>query len=614
MNKSCLAIAVAASLSSYASFSLAQESSTATQTKETMVVTANRFEQPEDKVIAPMSVVTRQEIEVSQAKSLSDVLRRLPGVEVVQNGGRGQSTSIFLRGTNSNQTLVLVDGVRYSSDTTGLSINHFPIGLVEQVEVIRGPSAAIYGSDAIGGVINIITRTNNGQERKQINVGASSHDGREANFTAKTKLNENGHIQVAGGYEKTDGYDFKAVQDGTNYGYENRNLHLGYKHDFNSNWSALLDYRWFDSLTEYNSGGAKKNGVVDNQNLAGRIDYQSQAYKSFVTLSYAQVEKKDFLQSVGESNADTVVDTNALNAQWSNLYQINSHYSVGGGLDYRKEELADDAKSWGSAHKLAGESRENIGAYVSGRADYDKFSAEANVRHDRHDKYDNYTTWSLGGQYRFIPNYRAYAMAGTAFKAPSYNSLTTNPDLQPEDSRNLEVGLAGLSGFLDWKLSAYHNKVDNLNIWYSVPGDPWGKTYNVDADIKGVELEGRFSTGPVHHTVIAEYKDHKDDNGTQLARRAKENYKWIGEANIGDFDLSLTYLYTGKRLDLPTANPTADDYLPAASLWDAAVSYWVADNVALRARVDNLLDEEYETAKGYRSPGRTFFALATVNF
>ncbi|MGF1750616.1 TonB-dependent receptor domain-containing protein [Vibrio cionasavignyae] len=616
MNQSILAIAVAASLSSYASFSRAQEQEKPTQetANETMVVTANRFEQNEASVIAPISVVTRQEIEVIQAKSMSDVLRRLPGVEITQNGGRGQATSIYLRGTNSNHVLMLIDGIRYSSDTTSMSINQFPVGLVEQVEVIRGPSAAIYGSDAIGGVINIITRTESNDERKQINVGAASHNGKDANFVAKSKINDKGHIQIAGGYEKTDGYDFKAVPDGTNYGYENRNLHLGYKHEFNRNWSGLIDYRWFDSIGEYNSNGTVKKGSVDNQSVSGRLDFDRDAYKTFLTLNYTLIEKRDYAQSVGSANADTHSQTGALNAQWSNLYQLNEVLALGGGIDYRQETLSDDAMSWGSAHKLAGETRDTIGGYISGRADYEKVSIEANARYDKHDKYDDYSTWSLAAKYSFARNYSTYASVGTAFKAPSFNSLTTTPDLEPENSRNIEIGITGLTGFLDWQLSAYNNKVDNLLIWYTVPGNPFGKTYNVDADIKGLEVEGRFDTGPFHHTLIAEYKDHKDVNGTQLARRAKENFKWISEAALGDFDLSLTYIYTGKRLDLPTMNPTDSDYLPATSLWDTAVSYWIADNLAVRGRIDNVFDEEYETAKGYRSPGRTFYASATVLF
>ncbi|MFA0415126.1 TonB-dependent receptor [Vibrio renipiscarius] len=607
MNRSIIAVAVASLLPYTSSFAQANSAN------ETVVVTASRFEQNPDQVITPVNVVTRQEIEMIQAKSVTDVLRRMPGVEIAQNGGRGQNTSIFLRGTNGNQVLVLVDGIRYGSDITSMSINNFPVGLIERLEVIRGPGAAIYGSDAIGGVINIITRSEFRDESKSINVGAGSQNGKEASFVAKTQVSDKGHLQIAGGYDQYDGYDFKEIQDGTDYGYENRNIHLGYEHLFNANWSAILDYRWIDSLSEYNSSGAVKNGAVESQNVSARLDYQNEGYQSFVTLNAMQIDKKDYLQAGGESNADTFNETDAFNAQWSNAFQLTDVYSLGWGADYRKESLSDDATSWGRLLSLAGESRTNIGGYVSGRADYEQLTLQANARYDKHDEYDNYTTWSLSSQYRFTQNYSAYASVGTGFKAPGYSSLSTNPDLEPEKSQNFELGFSAITGPVDWNVSAYKNKLDNLIIWYSVPGS-FSESYNVDADIKGLELEGAFNTGFIRHTLIAELKDHKDARGTQLARRAKENFKWLTESSIGDFDFALTYIYTGKRLDLPTDHPTSDDYLPATSLWDGAVSYWVADNIALRARVDNLLDEEYETAKGYRSPGRTFFASATIDF
>lgn len=604
MNRSILAVTVG-SLLSYAPYSLAE------QADETVVVTANRFEQQPDQVITPVTIVSRQDIEEIQAKSVSDVLRRTQGIEITHNGGRGQNTSVFLRAT---QALVLVDGIRYGSDITSMSVNSFPVGLIERIEIIRGPNAAIYGSDAIGGVINIITRSDFGDESKNVMLGAGSEEGKEASFVAKTQINDKGHLQIAGGFDKYDGYDFKEIQDGTDYGYENRNIHLGYEHLFNANWSALFDYRWIENLSEYNSSGSVKNASVESQNVSARLDFQNELYQSFISLNAMQIDKKDYLQAGGEANADTFNETDALNAQWSNVFKVTDVYSVGWGADYRKESLSEDATSWGRPLALAGESRNTVGGYVSGRADYEQLTLQANARYDKHDEYDNYNTWSLSSQYHFSPNYSAYVSVGTGFKAPSYSSLTTNPDLEPEESTNYEVGMSGVTSLVGWRVSVYKNEVENLNIYYSGPNGGSGQTYNVDADIEGIELQATFDTGFIHHTLLAEFKDHKDARGTQLARRAKENFKWLTEASLGDFDFALTYIYTGKRLDLPTENLTSDDYLPATSLWDGAISYWVADNIALRARVDNLLDEEYETAKGYRSPGRTFFATATIDF
>ncbi|MCG6489271.1 TonB-dependent receptor plug domain-containing protein, partial [Vibrio parahaemolyticus] len=141
--------------------------------------------------------------------------------------------SVFMRGTNSDHVLVLVDGVRIDSAAGGVAINHFPLGLVERLEVIRGPGAAMYGSDAVGGVINIITRSHRGNNLKQVTAGIGSNQTRKGDVVAKADVNEQGHLQLAAGFEKTDGYDIKSTQTGVDYGYESQNLMGGYEHRFN---------------------------------------------------------------------------------------------------------------------------------------------------------------------------------------------------------------------------------------------------------------------------------------------------------------------------------------------------------------------------------------------
>ncbi|MGC9551357.1 TonB-dependent receptor plug domain-containing protein, partial [Vibrio metoecus] len=184
MQKSALAIALV-SLLTPISYLHANEA----QSQETLVVTANRFEQKQASVLSATTVISRQEIEQYQANSLTEVLRRVPGVEVAQNGGRGHNASVFMRGTNSGHVLVLVDGVRIDSAAGGVAINRFPLGLVERLEVVRGPGAAVYGSDAVGGVINIITRSHRGNNLKQVTVGIGSNQSRKGDVVAKADVN-----------------------------------------------------------------------------------------------------------------------------------------------------------------------------------------------------------------------------------------------------------------------------------------------------------------------------------------------------------------------------------------------------------------------------------------
>ncbi|EPT8453163.1 TonB-dependent receptor domain-containing protein [Vibrio fluvialis] len=607
MNKSLLAVAVA-SLLPYASFSFAQD----TSADETVVVTANRFEQKQASVLSATTVISRQEIEQYQANSLTEVLRRVPGVEIAQNGGRGHNASVFMRGTNSDHVLVLVDGVRIDSAAGGVAINRFPLGLVERLEVIRGPGAAMYGSDAVGGVINIITRSHRGNNLKQVTAGIGSNQTRKGDVVAKADVNEQGHLQLAAGFEKTDGYDIKSTQTGVDYGYESQNLMGGYEHRFNDNWLGYVSASWFDSDVEYNSSGSVYHGFSDNQSFTGQLNYEGAKLKSLVTLNYQQTENLDYSQSEGKDNASTRANIDLTQIQWANIYQLNEYVELGGGVDGRRESLGDDALSYGSAHSLAGESRDTKGIFGSGKLTISDWVLEANVRHDKHDKYDGHTTWSVAAGYQLGEYHRVRASYGTAYKAPSYSDLTTTPDLEAEESRNIEVGVSGDYSFTRWNISAYDNKVDNLIIWYE--GSSGWYSDNVDARIKGLEMDVNFDTGPINHTLVAEFKDHEDDNGVQLARRAKQNYKWITSAQFGDVEVNTTYTFTGKRLDLPKTEATDEDYIPATNLWDVSLGYWVSDAFVVRTRVENLFNEQYETAVGYRSPERAYYLNASYQF
>ncbi|MCG6392204.1 TonB-dependent receptor [Vibrio fluvialis] len=607
MNKSLLAVAVA-SLLPYASFSFAQD----TSADETVVVTANRFEQKQASVLSATTVISRQEIEQYQANSLTEVLRRVPGVEIAQNGGRGHNASVFMRGTNSDHVLVLVDGVRIDSAAGGVAINHFPLGLVERLEVIRGPGAAMYGSDAVGGVINIITRSHRGNNLKQVTAGIGSNQTRKGDVVAKADVNEQGHLQLAAGFEKTDGYDIKSTQTGVDYGYESQNLMGGYEHRFNDNWLGYVSASWFDSDVEYNSSGSVYHGFSDNQSFTGQLNYEGAKLKSLVTLNYQQTENLDYNQSEGKDNASTRANIDLTQIQWANIYQLNEYVELGGGVDGRRESLGDDALSYGYAHSLAGESRDTKGIFGSGKLTISDWVLEANVRHDKHDKYDEHTTWSVAAGYQLGEYHRVRASYGTAYKAPSYSDLTTTPDLEAEESRNIEVGVSGDYSFARWNISAYDNKVDNLIIWYE--GSSGWYSDNVDARIKGLEMDVNFDTGPINHTLVAEFKDHEDDNGVQLARRAKQNYKWITSAQFGDVEVNTTYTFTGKRLDLPKTEATDEDYIPATNLWDVSLGYWVSDAFVVRTRVENLFNEQYETAVGYRSPERAYYLNASYQF
>ncbi len=600
---------------------LAQQTPSSVSNDEMMVVTASRFEQPIGNVIAPVSVVSREEIEQSQAKTLTDILRRLPGAEVTVNGGIGQNASLFLRGTNSNHTLVLIDGIRMNNSiTAGTNLNRIPVNQVERVELIRGAGAAMYGSDAIGGVLNIITRSSRGTNQQNITVGVGSKDYRESSFTSTADVSEQGHLKISAGFQQTDGFNVNplpGLNDGDKHGFDGNQAMVNYEHLIDENWKAFGSIRWFDNTAEYNHCIFDYSTFLCNYTVAeaknestsytGRVEYRDADYQSFVSVNYQEDRNYD---DIGTSLPISRLSIDQSNLQWANQYQLNNAFLFTGGIDWRREHLKDDALSFGAPHSAAGEKRDTTGLHTGLVFSHDALMVQASARLDKHDEYDEYITWSLGASHALNDSHRLSSSIGTAFKAPSFASLGGNPNLKPEESRNIEVRAQGFYSLFDWSLSLYQNKVDNLQIYYT----DIGTATNIDADIRGAELTAYFNTGVLSHTVSAEYRDHKDSEGAQLARRAKDNYKWLGEMSFKAFDLSLSYVYVGERSDLPAVDDSQINMLSGYGLWDLGVSYWATPDLAFRSRVDNLTNEDYETSGGYPSPERAFYLSMDYRF
>lgn len=477
--------------------------------------------------------------------------------------------------------------------------------------MIRGSGGALYGSDAVAGVINVITESAHSTESTMIAVGAGSDAQKEANFSTTRKLSNGGILKLAGGFDETEGYDIKDPATGLNYGYESQNLFASYSQPINEAFTGTASVRWFDSLTEYDSGG-KNYGYSENLSVTAAVDYKGDNLSSTFRANQQAIENLDYSQAQGKDNAGTKKKIDLTNLQLLNQYYVNENVSVGAGADWRREKLDDDALSYGSPDALAGESRDTTGVYASSELRFGDVQIVGSVRNDKHDTYDNHTTWSLGTRYYLTEKHSLRAAAGTSFKAPSYSDLTTNSDLKPEEAENREIGYTGEFDLFKLDVTAYDNEVDNLIIWYE--GSPSWYPQNVDAKLKGLEITGNFDTWFIHHTVVAEFKDHKDSAGNKLAKRADENYKWLMDASYEDFDVNLTYTYTGDRAGNPKETTDPDNILPSVSLWDVSVGYWISPELVVRGRVDNLTNEKYQTTLGYNAPERRYFANLAYQF
>lgn len=287
MQKSALAIALA-SLLTPISYLHANEA----QPQETVVVTANRFEQKASSTLADVEIITRQDIEQTQAKTLPELLRRLTGVQITQNGGRGQLASLFVRGTSSDQVLVLVDGIRFARAAKGaVDFNQIPLTYVDRIEYVRGARASLYGSEAIGGVINIITKARSQQQGTTVSAGLGSLDYQELSIASGVAIGEKGQMNVALGTESDKGYNVRpvpGVNDGDRHGFRSDNALLGYVHQFDESWSLFANARAYENIYQYdNSYGTRDYKEAEKDDLSFTIgtQYQSERWVSELQLT-----------------------------------------------------------------------------------------------------------------------------------------------------------------------------------------------------------------------------------------------------------------------------------------------------------------------------------------
>lgn len=591
---------------------------------DTLVVTANRFQQPVNTVLAPTDVVTREDIQRWQSKDLNDVMRRLPGVDIAQYGGIGQSSSLFVRGTEARHVLVLIDGVPMARAGIGnaIDIGQIPVSLVQRIEYIRGPRSAVYGSGAIGGVVNIITMSDD--ERAQINAGMGTNSYQNYDGAINQRFGDT-MVTAAGAYQTTKGFnvqpDSTYADDSDRDGYRNKLFWGGVQHKFNDSVSGFFRGYGYSSNTDYDQGsGGYAGGGDESQNYTQSWDtglnYHSGIYSSQLIANYQHLKNYNYNAQDGRYAASASLDNMEQRyIQWGNNVEVG-HGAVSGGVDWKQEKLQSSGTSSTDIYK-----RDTTGLYLTGQQQIDKVTLEASGREDHDEQFGWHGTWQTAAGWEFVDDYRVTLSYGTGFLAPSLGQqfgaerfgIASNPNLKPEESKQWEAGLEGLTGPVDWRLSTYRYEINNLidydnNAYYNVKS----------ATIKGLEWIGNVTTGPVDHHLTLQYIDPRDDETNKvLARRAKQQVKYELTGQIYDLGWNVAYQYMGQRYDNAYDATTYTSHtvkLGGVSVWDIGLSYPMTSHLTVRGKIANLFDKDYETAYGYQTAGREYTLSGSYTF
>lgn len=594
----------------------------------TLVTTASRFAQPVSSVLAPTTVVTREEIDRWQSKSLTDVMRRLPGVDIAQSGGLGQQSSMFIRGTNSSHVLVLIDGIRLNqAGITGSSdLSQIPISLVQRIEYVRGARSAVYGSDAIGGVVNIITGRDKPGTTLTTGVGSKGYQSYDG--STQQMLGQNTRVTLAGNYTYTRGFDAVA-----NYpdvygnpaqkdrdGFMSKSLYGSVEHQFNEELSGFVRGYGYDNRTAYDNSLSYSvpGALVDTRQLYSQtwdtgLRFNRDIYSTQLVASYSHTKDYNYDPRLGRyADPATLDDVEQYNLQWGNTVAVGNG-TVSAGVDWQKQTSEPN-----TSYVSEGQEQRNTGIYATAQQKLGSVTLEGAVRGDDNNAFGWHNTWQTSASWEFVDGYSAFASYGTAFKSPNlsqvYSATYGNRNLDPESSKQWEGGFEGLTGPVSWRLSGYRNDIDNL-----IDSDPTTYRYvNIDnATIKGVEATASFDTGPVTHQISYDYVDPRNGKTNEiLLRRAKQQVKYQLDYTVYDFDWSLSYQYLGERYDndFNTGYVTRTVKLGGLSLWDLAVSYPVTSQLTVRGRIANLFDKDYETVYGYQTAGREYYFSGSYTF
>lgn len=521
-------------------------------------------------------------------------------------------SSLFIRGTNSNHSLVLMNGRPIAAMVAGTpDLSQIPLGNIERIEYIRGPRAAVYGADAIGGVINLITKTSakNGSET-HLKGGVGSNGYGQGQVRTVQALGQQTDMNMMIGYERTDGFDVVAnAQQPDRDGFDSLNGQFGLNHAFSDAWSGDFNAQGYDNQTEMDDAyqSADQSRVQAFQ-YDGGLKFQSETLTSRLEASYGENKLKSWLESKGESSAQPI-HTGLTRFSWINSWSGVEGLNLTGGADWQQEQLKSDSRSSGLAFNAP--DRDNTGLFAVGSYRWQALLWELSGRTDDNEQYGRHNTWSAASGLDIDDNHNVRLSYGTGFKAPTFLDLYypgyENPDLKPEESKNLELGFAGRYTGWDWSLNLYRNKIKNLIACQSAFSTC--KPDNTDAEIRGVEVALGLETGPLHHDVSFDYTktEDKNDGDQQLLRRAKQKASWLTQVQLGPVDLSTELLYVGKRDDKNFSSfPAERVELGSYTLINLAASYGVTPQLTLGGRIDNLFDRDYTPAYGYASPGTEF--------
>ena len=583
-------------LAQYQTVNAAQQ---AAAQNDAVIVTASRTAQTTNETLASVTVITREELENSQASDLMQVLQSIAGISIARTGGPGSSISVYMRGTENNHTLVLIDGVRASSATTGsFAWAHLSPNDIDRIEIVRGPRAAHYGSDAIGGVIQIFTRQNT---RTHLRTQFGSYNTRMYEFASGGKSQRiawsiNATSRATDGFSATNtkSSSYNADDDP----YRNNTVTGRITLQASDATKVTLSHWQSDSNNQYDQGISASKNASSNIRLNTRT---TSNWEQQFSLGRATDEIDN------TSSFPSFIRTQRESVGWKSDLALGESVLLTGGLSTVTEDTLNINTGTGSV--VFADKTRNQAAYLSGQFYPGDHDIQISARVDDHSSFGSHTTGQLAWGYQINKQSRIYSSYGTAFKAPTANELfhpgfsgfyAGNPNLKPEESRSFEIGMKNRFARQNLDVSIYNTDIKNL-ISYSGTNS---QAINIDkSNIKGIEITHLYHAD--NWSLKSQYTHQKainKDTRKDLLRRPRDKASVVFSQKFNnDGTFNVEWIYSSLSEDV--SNKQNGSY----QLVNLSEQHKLADNMWFEGRIDNLLDAEYETAFGYNQPGISIY-------
>lgn len=576
-----------------------------------VVVTATRTGTPLSQVASSVTVITAEEIEAKQQPLVVDLLRSVPGITVSRSGGTGGVVSIFMRGTDNKHTLILVNGIELNDPSAvgaAANLTNMTTDNIERIEVVRGAQSVLYGSDAIGGVINIITKKGTGKPTGYVSVEGGSYNTwqEQAGISAGS---DSSHFSLAISNSSSDGFSAANKNDGNTEkdGYKNTSISFNGGADLSEQFELNFGFQYatadydYDATTDANN--SQQTDELGSQ-IHGIFHLFDNRWKLKLGATYTSIGRDDDNESWGTSNFEGT----KTKLEMQNTLQLDSNNILVFGAENETEQAEN---SYGQDAEAT-----NNAIFLEDQLALGDFITTIGARYDNHEEFGGKTTWKIAPSYTFVATgTRVKGSLGTGFKAPTlyelYDPSNGNENLEAEQSLSYDIGIEQslFSHRLIFDITWFKNDIEDYIEWVSTGG--WSGIYQNGGDIttRGLETSVQIYPSDLFDLNLSyTYTDTKDTNGDSLLKRPR--HKGNLSLNLYPDDekqITLDLLYVGEQDDI---SETLDDYI----LVNLAGSHQITPNIKGFIRVDNLFDEDYEEVAGYGTAGLSAYAGVKLTF